>query len=90
MKLSKRSRKIARQLESIPTYVQEMLPGHKSGLQRFVNTAGWVTAGLGAVALGLIVGRELRLRYKFNHQTPYDFYSHAGDQMQDVEYSVGV
>ncbi|MBS1813522.1 MAG: hypothetical protein JSS87_01470 [Acidobacteria bacterium] len=90
MKLSKRTRKFVHQVESIPSYVEEMLPGHASSLQRFVNAAGWVTAGLGAVALGLIVGRELRLRYKFNHQTPYDFYSHAGDKMQDVEFGVGV
>ncbi len=90
MKLSRRTRKILQEIESLPATVEEMLPGRSSSLQRFVNTAGWVTAGLGAVALGLIVGRELRQRYKFNHQTPYDFYSHDGDQ-QEMEYSsVGI
>lgn len=53
------------------------------------RTLGWVTAGLGAVALGLFVGRELRQRYKFNRRTPYDFYSHSGDE-QDLEFGVGV
>jgi hypothetical protein len=35
------------------------------------------------------VGRELRLRYKFNHRTPYDFYSNAGSQ-HSTEFGVGI
>ena len=53
------------------------------------RTLGWVTAGFGAVALGLFVGRELRQRYKFNRRTPYDFYAHSGDE-QELEFGVGV
>jgi len=53
------------------------------------KTIGWISAGLGAVALGLFVGRELRLRYKFNHRTPYDFYAHAGDE-EDVDFGLGI
>lgn len=53
-----------------------------------MKTLGWVSAGLGAVALGLFVGRELRLRYKFNHRTPYDAYSHAGDE-KDIDFGLG-
>ena len=53
------------------------------------KTAGWVSAGLGALALGLFVGRELRQRYKFNRRTPYDFYSHSGDETE-MEFGVGV
>jgi hypothetical protein len=56
----------------------------------FFKTIGWVSAALGAVALGLIVGRELRQRYKFNRRTPYDLYSHSGDEMPDVDFGVGV
>ncbi len=56
----------------------------------FLKTVGWVTAALGAVALGLVVGRELRLRYKFNRRTPYDLYSHSGDELPDVDFGVGV
>lgn len=62
----------------------------ESGL---LKTLGWVSAAMGAVALGLIVGRELRLRYKFNRRTPYDHYSHSGDSitdLQDVEFGVGI
>lgn len=58
-----------------------------------LKTLGWVSAALGAVALGLIVGRELRQRYKFNRRTPYDHYSHSGDSMSDlsdVEFGVGI
>lgn len=54
-----------------------------------IKTIGWISAGLGAVALGLFVGRELRLRYKFNHRTPYDFYAHAGDE-EDVDFGLGI
>jgi hypothetical protein len=54
-----------------------------------IKTIGWISAGLGAVALGLFVGRELRLRYKFNRRTPYDLYSHSGDE-QDLEVGLGI
>jgi hypothetical protein len=54
-----------------------------------IKTVGWVSAGLGAVALGLFIGREIRQRYKFNRRTPYDFYSHAGDE-NDVEVGLGI
>ena len=54
-----------------------------------LKTAGWISAGLGALALGLFVGRELRQRYKFNRRTPYDFYSHSGDE-PEMEFGVGV
>jgi hypothetical protein len=55
-----------------------------------LRTVGWVSAALGAVALGLIVGRELRQRYKFNRQTPYDLYAHSGDELPDVDFGVGI
>ena len=54
-----------------------------------VKTVGWISAGLGAVALGLFLGRELRQRYKFNRRTPYDFYAHSGDE-QDVDFGLGI
>ena len=54
-----------------------------------IKTVGWVSAGLGAVALGLFIGRELRQRYQFNRRTPYDFYAHSGDE-QDVDFPLGI
>jgi hypothetical protein len=55
-----------------------------------LKTVGWVSAALGAVALGLIVGRELRQRYKFNRRTPYDLYAHSGDELSDADFFVGI
>src|SRR5260370_42630626 len=55
-----------------------------------LKTVGWISAALGAVALGLIVGREIRERYKFNRRTPYDLYSHSGDELPDVDCGVGI
>jgi hypothetical protein len=54
-----------------------------------IKTVGWISAGLGAVAVGLFIGRELRQRYKFNRRTPYDAYAHAGDE-QDVDFGLGI
>lgn len=54
------------------------------------KTVGWVSAGLGAVALGLVVGNEIRQRYKFNRRTPYDNYAHAGDVAYDMDSGIGI
>jgi hypothetical protein len=54
-----------------------------------IKTVGWISAGLGAVALGLFIGRELRQRYQFNRRTPYDFYAHSGDE-QDADFGLGI
>jgi len=54
-----------------------------------IKTVGWISAGLGAVALGLFIGRELRQRYQFNRRTPYDFYAQSGDE-QDVDFGLGI
>lgn len=42
-----------------------------------LRAIGWVSIGFGLAAVGVFVGHELRKRYKFNHRTPYDFYSNA-------------
>jgi hypothetical protein len=55
-----------------------------------LRNIGWVSAGITVLAIGVVVGRELRQRYKFNRRTPYDVYAHAGDEMQDVEFGVGI
>ena len=54
-----------------------------------IKTVGWISAGLGAVALGLFLGRELRQRYQFNRRTPYDSYAHSGDE-QDIDFGLGI
>jgi hypothetical protein len=55
-----------------------------------LRTVAWVSAALGALAVGLIVGREIRQRYKFNRRTPYDLYAHSGDELPDGDCSVGI
>jgi hypothetical protein len=54
------------------------------------------SVAVGVAAVGLYVGHELRVRYKFKRRTPTDFYAHAGDQPVDdyglsaAEYGVGI
>jgi hypothetical protein len=69
-----------------------VLPGSRKKDESAValKAIGWTSVAVGVVALGVYVGRELRLRYKFNRRTPYDLYSHAGDQMQSAEYGMGI
>ena len=84
------ARKLRRALPSAADFqveVARVLPEEGSGLLR---TVAWTTAGAGALALGLYVGRELRQRYKFHRRTPYDFYAHSGDRLPDVEFGVGI
>ena len=57
-----------------------------------VRTIGWISVAAGMIALGYFVGRQLRARYNFRRRTPYDFYSHAGDERNNgsAEYGVGI
>jgi hypothetical protein len=55
-----------------------------------LRALGWASVAVGVAALGLYVGRELRLRYKFNHRTPSDLFAHAGDEYTSAEYGVGI
>lgn len=56
---------------------------------RALKAAAWATVALGITALGLFVGRELRIRYKFKRRTASDFYSHAGEEL-GAEYGMGI
>jgi hypothetical protein len=56
---------------------------------RTLRLLGWFSIGMAVAAIGVFVGRELRLRYKFNHRTPYDFYSSAGEP-QNNEFGMGI
>lgn len=57
---------------------------------KLLRNVGLASAGMAALAVGLVVGRELRQRYKFNRRTPYDAYAHAGDRAHDWECGVGI
>jgi hypothetical protein len=64
----------------------------KSSLKKkpWIRIVGWASVATGAVAVGFFVGRNLRARYLLNHRTPYDYYAHAGDNGNGVEYGVGI
>ncbi len=55
-----------------------------------LRVLGWASAAVGIAALGLYVGWELRVRYKFNRRTPSDFFSHAGDEGPSTEFGMGI
>jgi hypothetical protein len=76
--------------EDVRAHLTEPLPFPEDEEEStLIKTVGWISAGLGAVALGLFIGRELRQRYKFNRRTPYDVYAHAGDE-KDVDFGLGI
>jgi hypothetical protein len=54
-----------------------------------LRAIGWTSVAVGVAALGLFVGRELRLRYKIRHRTPSDFFSHAGEDFS-TEFGMGI
>jgi hypothetical protein len=82
MKPSRTFRKLGRQIE-------EAVGLEHSGTS-VARKIGWVSAGVTVLALGVVVGRELRQRYKFNRRTPYDLYAHSGDRAQEVEFGLGI
>jgi hypothetical protein len=56
-----------------------------------LRTVTWAGIAVSVTTLGLLIGHELRVRYKFKHRTPYDYFKHAGDQDPlDSTYAVGV
>lgn len=54
-----------------------------------LRVIGWFSVGMAVAAISVYLARELRVRYKFNHRTPYDFYASAGNQ-QSTEFGVGI
>ncbi|AXC11718.1 hypothetical protein ACPOL_2396 [Acidisarcina polymorpha] len=54
------------------------------------KTIGLASVAVGAAALGIYLGRELRSRYKFKRRTPYDRFSHAGDEALVGEFGMGI
>jgi hypothetical protein len=77
MRLSRKFRKFGRQVEEAVNPI--------SRTKALLRNIGLVSAGVTVVAIGVMVGRELRNRYKFNRRTPYDLYAHSGDEQQQVE-----
>jgi len=82
MKLFHSLRKLEEELEEAAS-----MGSHET--RKVLRNIGWASAGITVLALGVVVGRELRQRYKFNHRTPYEAYAHSGDQGHD-ECGVGI
>ena len=83
MNLSRSFRKIRHSVEDTMDFAE------KEG-RVMLRNIGWVSAGITVLAVSVVVGREIRQRYKFNRRTPYDIYAHAGDRIPDVEFGVGI
>jgi hypothetical protein len=79
-------RMFSQKRNSTSSLVEALLPESSSAALRAI---GWTSAALAVTALGLYVGREIRLRYKFKRRTPSDFFSHAGEEL-GAEYGVGI
>lgn len=82
--------KLSRSLGKIGDKIEESVDDATDGGSTLLRNVGWISAGITVLALGVVIGREIRQRYKFNRRTPYDFYAHSGDQAQDVEFGVGI
>ena len=88
MRLSKSFRKLQHGVEDTFDYAVE-----ESRL--VLRNVGLVSAGITVLAVSVVLGRELRQRYKFQRRTPYDLYAHAGDPLrrrapEQIEFGVGI
>ncbi len=79
-----------KRLETLARISGDALSGERSSLRQIAVTAAWVGAGIGVLTAGLLAGRELRLRYKINRRTPYDYYAHSGEETPGLEFGVGI
>ncbi len=68
--------------------MSNLLPFRRSN-HTLIRTASWASLAVGVAAVGLYVGRELRIRYKFNHRNPADFFAHAGGKLP-ADYGMGI
>jgi hypothetical protein len=82
--------KLFQSLRKLEEELEEAASMGSTETRKVLRNIGWVSAGITVLALSVVVGREIRQRYKFNHRTPYDAYAHAGDRVHDVECGVGI
>jgi hypothetical protein len=71
-----------------PLPVEASAAPEKSGFSA-LRLITWFSVGMAVAAVGIVVGAELRSRYRFKRRTPYDFYSNAGEQHAS-EFGVGI
>jgi hypothetical protein len=70
--------------------IEPALAPRKDGGSVAAKILGWGSLAVGVAALGVYVGREIRVRYKFNHRTPYDYYAHSADRAPAADYGIGI
>ena len=82
--------KLLRSLRRLEQELQEVASSAEGESRLVLRNIGFISAGITVLAIGVVVGREVRQRYKFSRRTPYDMYAHSGDRGHDVECSVGI
>lgn len=80
----------SRTIRSLRHGVEDTLDYARQEGLLFLRNVSWVSAGITVLAVSVVVGREIRQRYKFHRRTPYDLYAHSGDRVGDVECGVGI
>jgi hypothetical protein len=70
--------------------ISESLPLLKKESVVSFKAIGLASIAVGAAALGLYLGREFRSRYKFKRRTPYDRFSHSGEEAAVDEFGMGI
>ena len=73
----------------MPTEPEALQQEEQASERKALRLIGWFSMGMAVATIGIYLGYELRCRYKFNHRTPYDFYSNAGSQTAN-DFGVGI
>lgn len=87
--------KYFRSLRKIRHGVEDTLDFAAKESRIVLRNVGLISAGMTVLAVGVVLGRELRERYKFQRRTPYDLYAHSGESRrrlarETVEFGVGI
>ena len=87
--------KLSRSLRKFKYGVEDTFDQAAEEGRAVLRNMGLVSAGITVLAVGVVVGRELRQRYKFHRRTPYDLYAHSGERgrrrlSEDAEFGVGI
>ena len=74
-----------------PDTIEESTVQMNFSIRRPLLALMWTSIGLGVVAGALYLGNELR-KQRLANRTPYESYSHAGEDrtLNGTEYGVGV
>ncbi len=72
--------KLSRSLRKFRHGVEDTLDYAAAESRIVFRNVGLVSAGITVLAVSVVVGRELRQRYKFHRRTPYDLYAHSGER----------